>query len=104
MPLSESLDLYYDLFGCDKKSEPRLENLDIAGFSPDYVYRETRRSFASAEGKTKIHLGIGFDVPWNSTHVAADPEKVYECVRKAFAAGADGIVVSREYEVGRAMR
>ena len=43
----------------------------------------------------------------------ADPEKIYQCVRKAFEAGADGIVVSREYEemrlpnlkaVGRAMR
>jgi hypothetical protein len=42
-----------------------------------------------------------------------DPDKIYDCVRKAFAAGADGIVVSREYEemraanlkaVGRAMR
>jgi len=110
---SKTLDLNYDLFGYDKKFEPRLENLDTAGFSPDYVYRETRRSIASAEGKTKIYPGIGFDVPWNSTHVAADPEKVYECVRKAFEAGADGIVVSREYEemrvpnlrgVGRAMR
>jgi hypothetical protein len=38
---------------------------------------------------------------------------IYQCVRKAFEAGADGIVVSREYEemrvpnlkaVGRAMR
>jgi hypothetical protein len=113
VPLSESLDLYYDLFGYNKKSEPRLENLDTTGFSPDYVYRETRRSIASAEGETKIYPGIGFDVPWNSTHVAADPEKVYECVRKAFEAGADGIVLSREYEemrvpnlraVGRAMR
>ena len=43
----------------------------------------------------------------------ADPEKVYECVRKAFQAGASGIVVSREYEemrvpnlraVGRAIK
>jgi len=45
--------------------------------------------------------------------VAADPQKVYECVLKSFEAGAAGIVVSREYEemrvpnlqaVGRAMR
>ena len=43
----------------------------------------------------------------------ADPEEVYQCVLKAFEAGANGIVASREYEemrlpnlqaVGRAMR
>ena len=113
VPLKESLDLYYDLFGYDKNAEPKLDELDKTGFSPDYVYRETKRSIASAESKTKIYPGIGFDVPWNTTHVAADPEKIYECVRKAFEAGADGIVVSREYEemrvpnlraVGRAIR
>lgn len=111
--LEQSLDLYYDLFGYDKKVEPKLDQLDKMGFSPDYVYRETKRSVASAEGKTKIYPGIGFDVPWGSNHVPADPEKVYECVLKAFEAGANGIVVSREYEemrvpnlkaVGRAMR
>ena len=113
VPLNESLDLYYDLFGYDKKSEPRLDELDTTGFSPDYVYRETRRSIASAEQRTRIYTGIGFDVPWNSRRFPSDPEKVYECVLKAFEAGADGIVVSREYEemrvpnlraVGRAMR
>jgi hypothetical protein len=113
LPLEESLDLYYDLFGYDKKTEPRVDQLDNAGFSPDYVYRETKRSVSSAQQKTRIYTGIGFDVPWGSNHVAADPEKVYQCVLKAFAAGADGIVVSREYEemrvenlraVGRAMR
>ncbi len=113
LSLEESLDLYYDLFGYDKKVEPKLDQLDKTGFSPDYVYRETKRSIASAAGKTKIYPGIGFDVPWGSAPVPADPEKVYEAVIKAFEAGADGIVVSREYEemrvtnlraVGRAMR
>ena len=68
---------------------------------------------ASSENKTKIYTGIGFDVPWGNHHIDADPEAVYQCVRKAFEAGANGIVVSREYEemrvpnlkaVGRAMR
>jgi len=113
IPLEQSLDLYYELFGYDKNLEPKLDQLDKTGFSPDYVYRETKRSKASAEGKTKIYTGIGFDVPWGANHVPADPEKVYESVLKAFDAGADGIVVSREYEemrvpnlkaVGRAVR
>ncbi|HEV2687649.1 MAG TPA: hypothetical protein VGV35_03820 [Bryobacteraceae bacterium] len=75
-----------------------MSELATKGFSPDYVYRETKRSVASAEGKTKIYTGIGFDVPWGNRHIDADPEKVYECVLKAFSAGASGIVVSREYE------
>jgi hypothetical protein len=111
--LEQSLDLYYDLFGYDKKVEPRLSELETKGFTPDYVFRETKRSVASAAGKTKIYPGIGFDVPWGRNTIPADPEKVYEAVLKAFEAGAAGIVVSREYEemrlanlkaVGRAVR
>jgi len=113
LPLEHSLALYYDIFGYDPKMEPKLEELDKKGFSLDYVYRETKRSVASAAGKTKIYPGIGFDVPWEQNHLPADPEKVYEAVIKAYEAGADGIVVSREYEemrlanlqaVGRAVR
>ena len=111
--LEQSLDLYYDLFGYDKRIEPPVDQLETAGFSPDYVYRETKRSVASAAGKTQIYPGIGFDVPWGSRHIPADPEEVYRAVRRAFDAGAAGIVVSREYEemrvpnlraVGRAIR
>ncbi|HUA58544.1 MAG TPA: hypothetical protein VML19_07315 [Verrucomicrobiae bacterium] len=113
LSLKESLDLYYDIFGYDKTKEPGLSALATTGFSPDYVFRETKRSVASAEGKTKIYPGIGFDVPWGANTMPADPEKVYEVVKKAFEAGGAGIVVSREYEemrlanlkaVGRAIR
>ena len=113
LSLQESLNLYYDLFGYDKKSEPKLEELDKKGFSPEYVFRETKRSVASAAGKTKIYAGIGFDVPWGNATFPGNPEDVYQSVHKAFDAGANGIVVSREYEemrvpnlraVGRAMR
>jgi hypothetical protein len=111
--LEQSLDLYYDLFGYDKRVEPRVDRLEATGMSPEYVYRETRRSVESAAGKTRIYPGIGFDVPWGSRHIPADPVEVYRAVVRAFDAGADGIVVSREYEemrvpnlraVGRAIR
>jgi hypothetical protein len=110
VPLDESLDLYYAMFGYDRASEPRFGELGRKGFSPEYVYRETRHSVASANGKTKIYAGIGFDVPGSPPD---DPETVYRATRRAFDAGADGIVVSREYEemkvvhleaVGRAVR
>ena len=74
------------------------------------MFRETKHSVASANGKTKIYTGIGFDVPGSPPD---DPETVYKATVRAFDAGADGIVVSREYEemklahlraVGRAHR
>ena len=32
--------------------------------------------------------GVGFDIPWNSTLLPADPEKIYQSVLKSFEAGA----------------
>jgi hypothetical protein len=110
LSLETSLGLYYDLFGYDRQAEPSLAELGRRGFSPEYVFRETKRSVASANGKTKIYTGIGFDVPGSPRD---DPETIYQATLKAFAAGAHGIVVSREYEemkiehlraVGRAVR
>ena len=110
LSLEQSLDLYYALFGYDPNAEPKLNELGQRGFSPDYVFRETKHSLASANGKTKIYAGIGLDVPGSPPD---DPETIYQATRKAFEAGAHGIVVSREYEemrvdnlkaVGRAVR
>ena len=111
VPLDESLSLYYDLFGYDKSAEPKINELTQRGFSPEYVFHETKRSVASAAGKTKIYSGIGFDVPGGPRNT--NPENVYKAVQRAFDAGAAGIVISREYEemrvpnlraVGRAIR
>ena len=110
IPLETSLALYYDLFGYDKKVEPSLSEIGRRGFTPDYVFRETKRSVASANGKTRIYTGVGFDVPGSPPD---DPETIYRATLAAFAGGAHGIVASREYEemtvehlraVGRAVR
>jgi len=115
LTLQEALNLHNDLFGYDKKLEAKADELTKGG-TPDYVYRETKRSVASAEGKTKIYPGIGFNLPPAGTPPNVptdDPETIYQCVIKAYEAGANGIVVSREYEeltvpnlraVGRAVR
>ena len=110
LSLADSLNFYYDTFGYDKTKEPSLAELGKRGFSPDYVKRETAHSVASANGKTKIYTGVGFDVPGSPPD---NPETVYQATLAAFAGGANGIVVSREYEemkvvhleaVGRAFR
>jgi hypothetical protein len=109
LTLEEALDLHYELFGYDKALRPTATAPAPPGTWPDYVFRETRRSVASAEGKTKIYPGIGFNVPGATD----DPDTIYQVVLKAYEAGANGIVASREYEemtvpnlraMGRAVR
>ena len=49
-------------------------------------------------GKAKIYSGIGIDIPGNNQTFSSTPEGVYEAVRKAFEAGASGVLISREYD------
>ena len=109
----QALDLFYTLKGYDQKAEPRLEELDQRGLGPDYVYRETRRVVQDVAGRAKVYAGVGIDIPGNGGTFASNPEGVYQATRKAFEAGAAGVLVSREYDemrlpnlraVGRAMR
>jgi hypothetical protein len=85
----EAWDLHLNLLGYDGSIE------DPDDFAVDYVRRETRRSVASAEGRTRIYPGIGFNVSRNPPD---NPETVYRAVVAAFEEGADGVVASREYE------
>jgi len=66
-----------------------------------------------AAGHAAVYCGVGLDIPWNDRCFASKPQSVYEATTKAFDAGADGIVISREYDemrvpslqaVGRAVR
>jgi hypothetical protein len=110
LTLEEALNLHYAQFGYDKGLDAIANQPTPPTASPEYVYRETKRSVASAEGKTRIYPGIGFNLPGGGPD---DPEAIYQCVIKASEAGAGGIAVSREYEeltvpnlkaVGRAVR
>jgi hypothetical protein len=94
LTLDEALGLHYDLFGYDKALMPMSDGAVRPRTWPDYVARETKRSVASAARKTRIYPGIGFNVPG----AADDPDTIYEVVRSAYAAGANGVVASREYE------
>jgi hypothetical protein len=110
LTLAQALDLHYAQFGYRPDLDAIANTPTPATASPEYVSRETARSVASAEGKTKIYPGVGFNLPGGGPD---DPQAIYECVTRAFAAGASGVVVSREYEeltvpnlnaVGRAVR
>jgi hypothetical protein len=110
MTLEQAIDYHYELWGYPKSIDAMANKPTPPAASPEYVYAETKRSVESAQGKTKIYPGIGFNLPGGGPD---DPDAIYHCVMKAFEAGAAGIVVSREYEeltvpnltaVGRAAR
>src|SRR5262245_30151410 len=110
MPLEDAINLHYALFGYDKSLDVADNKPTPTTGSPEYVSRETTRSVASAEGKTRIYPGVGFNLPGGGPD---DPETIYQCVMRSAAAGARGVVASREYEemtvpnlkaVGRAVR
>ena len=51
LPLEDALKLHYALFGYDPRMTPRPNEPTPGTASPDYVFRETKRSVASAAGQ-----------------------------------------------------
>lgn len=114
----QTLDLYYAVFGLDPAKEPALNALRNGGFSPDYVYRETKRCVDGVAGKARVYPGIGFDIPFHRADGppvphTSDPEVLLAATKRSFEAGAQGIVVCREYQemrlpnlraIGKALR
>ncbi len=98
----QSLDLFYILHGYDKSAEPKLGELDKKGLGPEYVFRETKRCVDNVAGRAKVYAGIGIDIPGNGATFSSSPDVVAEAIRRAFAAGASGVLLSREYDEMRA--
>ena len=95
VPQQELLDFHYRILDYDEKS---LKEIPFSGFSPDYVYRETKRGRAGLAGtKTLNWPGIDVDIPTEKDHSKCTPEGSRDAVLAAFRAGADGVVVSRKY-------
>ena len=87
-----------------------LAELAHKGLSAAYVERETRRAVtgvssysgesavtADTPGTPKIWPGIDIDIPTGQDEKKTEPQDVREAVRAAFAAGADGVILSRKY-------
>ena len=88
------LSFYYKIMNYQ---EGPYDQLHISGLTADYVTRETRRAIEGVQGKVKIYPGIDIDVPTALTDKRTKPNDVRHAVRAAFGAGADGVVLSREY-------
>ncbi len=86
---------YFDLMNYNEAS---YGDILANGLSPDdYVGRETKRVIAGTEGKIQIYPSVDIDVPVQAGQKVSNPESVKAEVDAAFKAGANGIVLSREY-------
>jgi hypothetical protein len=94
----EFLELYYRIMNYQ---EAPYDKLSTAGLSADYVARETRRALVGVAGEVQIYPGIDIDVPTlikgNAPVKHTTPEDVHKSIRAAFGAGANGVILSREY-------
>jgi hypothetical protein len=79
-------------------NEAPFDKLAAAGFSADYVERETRRSVEAVAGHpVQIWPGVDIDVPVEKGESHCTPESVASAVKAAFKGGAQGIILSRNY-------
>jgi len=79
-------------------NEAPLDKLAAAGFSADYVYRETKRTMDDLEGTSaQVWPGIDIDVPTANGSSKCTPEGVRDAVLAAYKGGAQGVVLSRSY-------
>jgi hypothetical protein len=88
------LPFYYKIMNYQ---EGPYEELHNSGLTADYVARETKRAIAGTGGQVKIYPGIDIDVPTRRTDKRTTPDDVRKATRAAIEAGADGVVLSREY-------
>jgi hypothetical protein len=79
-------------------NEAPLDKLAAAGFSAEYVERETRRAVESVAGRP-VHIwpGVDIDVPLKADESHCTPQGVARAVKAAFKGGAGGIILSRNY-------
>lgn len=68
------------------------------GFTPDYLYKETKRGKDDLAGtKTQMWSGIDIDVSSPGLKSKSTPESVREAVKAVFRAGGEGVLLSRLY-------
>jgi hypothetical protein len=86
--------LYYKMMGYE---EAPLGQIVTDGLSAEYVARETRRALEDTGGRVQIYPGIDLDVPTAPGEKHTKPDDVRGAIKAAFNAGANGVVLSREY-------
>ncbi len=93
-PRGEMLDVFYGMM--DYK-EAAYDQVRAAGFSSDYVKRETKRCLDTAGGNVQVWPGIDVDVPVPAGASKRTAEGVKNDIIASFQGGATGVVLSRLY-------
>ena len=88
------LPLYYKIMNYDEKP---YDEMAQSGLSVDYIARETKRATAATDHSIQIYPSVDINVPIQQGWKETTPAAVKAEVEAAFGAGADGIVLSREY-------
>jgi len=91
---SELRPLYYKMMGYDQGP---LDQIRANGLTAEYVASETQRAIQGTGGKVQIYPGIDIDVPTAAGEKHTSPEDAHAATHAAFKAGANGVVLSREY-------
>jgi hypothetical protein len=86
--------LYYKMMGYN---EAPIDQIVTKGLSTAYLTSETKRAIEETAGKVQIYPGIDIDVPTSEGEKHTTPADVTASTKAAFAAGANGVVLSREY-------
>jgi hypothetical protein len=95
LPPQVALEMFYRQLNY---SEAPFDRLAATGFSANYVEAETKRAVASvANHQTQIWPGVDIDVPVEAGESHCTPSGVAAAVKAAFAGGATGIILSRNY-------
>jgi hypothetical protein len=93
VPPPELLHLMYEIL--DYKEAP-YQSLPAAGFSPDYVTREVKRTLDDVAGSNvPVYAGLDIDIPDSGSPYTADTVK--HSVMAALQAGANGIIFARNW-------
>lgn len=90
---------FYDIMGY--QAAP-FDQLAASGLPPSYVAEETRRALNQCAGEVQIYPGIDINVPVlgndkRSGDKQTTPADIRASLEAAFDAGADGVILSREY-------
>jgi hypothetical protein len=88
------LPLYYDVMGYQEGSYVDIQK---DGLSTRYLKEETQRAITGTGGQVAVYASVDIDVPVEPGGHRVTPENVANEIETAFDAGAQGVVLSREY-------
>lgn len=95
LPRGQALDVLYRFLNYE---EAPYDKVMETGLTADYVLRETRRAVDGVKGRdVQVWPGIDIDVPVPTGASECTAEGVKAAVKGAFAGGATGVVLSRNF-------